>query len=152
MMMQYLAETAAAADPMISSTVVTGIIGAITTLVVGVIGKLQLDKARNQTNDVTIKKPVPKIRTQEEPEFVTHQILNEHLFRIEKTFEEIKEALDGERGIARTANGNLHKRIDSMSERLGDRLAALEGSSRNIADTVGKLLDLALAKKPPGAR
>jgi hypothetical protein len=54
--------------------------------------------------------------------------------------------LESERGIARTANGNIHHRIDALSERLGDRLSKLEGTLMGVADTTRTLLDLALGK------
>ena len=85
-----------------------------------------------------------------EDELVTRMELQSHIARIEGDIGAIKEALDGERGIARTANGNLHKRIDAMSERLGDRLSRLEGQTAGIFETTKALLDLALGKKPGG--
>lgn len=153
MMMQMLAEAAAGADQLIPGSVVTNIITTIGGLVLGVIGKLQIDKARAASGE-TPNKPAAtvSVTTQEVPQFVTQSQLQEDVARIEHTLDEFKEALESERGIARIANGNIHKRIDAMSVHLGDRLASLEGSSRSVADTVGKLLDLALAKKPPGAR
>lgn len=139
-------------DPNIPTAAVVGIIGAITTLVVGIIGKLKLDQVKNESRDVTLKPPVPTVRTQEEPEFVTVDVFNGHLQRIESNFEEIKEALDSERGIARNANGNIHRRIDALSEKMGERLGNLEGTLKGVAETTKTLLDIALGKKPPGTR
>lgn len=134
----------------------------LTTIVVAIIGALggvwmRAKKAglAEATNNVTLQSPVPRfgVDMREDPEFVTHNQLNGHLDRIESTFEEIKESLAGERGIARLANGNLHKRIDAMSEKFGDRLSNLEGTSRGVKETVDKLLDIALGKvKPPNSR
>lgn len=149
MMMQFIADAAAAQpDTMISGNWLIGAIGAICTGIALIYGKKQ--GIKEATNNVTIQPPFPKfdVTTKEHPDFVTHGQLNGHLDRIETTFEEIKEELDGERGIARTANGNIHKRIDALSERLGDRLAKLEGTSQNVKETVDKLLDIALGKKP----
>lgn len=127
----------------------------VTTFVVAVIGAVLTPALKRRWKEealrearVTIHPPVPTIHTKEEVELVTKDELNEHLARIEKAFDEIKDALDSERSIARTANGNLHKRIDAMSERLGDRLANLEGTAKATADTVKTLLDIALGKKP----
>ena len=134
---------------MISLTAVVGIIGAVTTLIVGVIGKLKIDQARSQTNDVTIKKPVPELEviTHERPDFVTHELFTDHMLRIERTFVDIKAVLDKERDTARTSNGNVHRLIDAMAERLGERLANLEGTAKATNETVGKLLDMAMGKK-----
>lgn len=103
---------------------------------------------------VTLKTPVPQldVTTREHPEFVTHGQLDSHIKRFDSALDEIKDALDGERGIARMANGKIHQRIDALSERLGDRLAKLEGMSQAVKETTDKLLDLALAKTKPPSR
>ena len=85
--------------------------------------------------------------THESPQFVTQDIFSDHMLRIERTFGEIKVVLDKERDTARTSNGNVHKRIDAMSERLGDRLSRVEGTTIATNETVSKLLDIALGKK-----
>jgi hypothetical protein len=130
----------------------------ITAFVVAVIGAIgavwikakHAGKREGMSENVTLKSPVPRldVNTREDPDYVTHGQLNGHLTRIEDTFEEIKEALNSERGIARLANGNIHKRIDALSERLGERLSSLEGKTIGVADNVNKLLDIALNKKP----
>ena len=152
MMMQMLATAAENPDTLVSGNWIIGLIGAVASAIALIIGKRQ--GIKEATNNVTIQPPVPRfdVNTKEDPEYVTHTLLNGHLDRIEATFEEIKEALDGERGIARTANGNIHKRIDALSERLGDRLSNLEGTSRGVKETVDKLLDIALGKIKPPAR
>jgi hypothetical protein len=149
-MMEILANTAAGADPMISGEWLIKIIGAIFTGVALVLGRYWGRKEAANESSVTIKPPVPRldVNTKEEPEFVTHGQLNGHLSRIEDTFEEIKEALNSERSIARLANGNIHKRIDALSERLGERLSSLEGKTDGVAQNVDKLLDIALNRKP----
>lgn len=154
MMTQLLAAASASPDTLISGNWIIAVIGALATGAALVIGKFQGRKQGLQeaTNNVTLQSPVPRfgVDMKEDPDFVTHNQLNGHLDRIEATFEEIKDALDGERGIARVANGNIHKRIDALSERLGDRLSNLEGTSRGVKETVDKLLDIALGKiKPP---
>lgn len=144
-MMHYLAEAAA-----VDGDLMMKIIGAIFSGVLLLLGGRHIGKKESQ--GVTLNPPVPRVGVdmKQDPEFVTRDQLNGHLERIEATFEEIKESLDGERGVARLANGNLHKRIDALSERLGDRLSNLEGTSRGVKETVDKLLDIALGKiKPP---
>jgi hypothetical protein len=150
MILELIAQAAPASpDPMISATAVTGIIGAITTLVVGIIAKLKVDAVKNESREVTLKKPVPTVRTQEEPEFVTMGVFNGHLQRIENSFDEIKEALEGERGTARIAQGNIHKRIDALSEKLTEKLSRLEGTSGAVKETVDRLLTMALEATKP---
>ncbi len=135
---------------MISGDWLIKIIGAIFTGAALVLGRYWGRKeAASEERSVTFKPPVPTVRTQEEPEFVTMNVFNGHLLRIETNFEEIKEALDSERGIARLANGNIHKRIDALSEKMGERLGNLEGTLKGVAETTRTLLDLALSKKPP---
>jgi hypothetical protein len=149
--MTWLADAAAAGgDPMISGDWVLKAIAAIFTGAALVLGRYWGRKeAASESREVSFKPPVPTVRTQEEPEFVTMEAFNGHLRRIEGSIMKIEEALDSERGIARTANGNIHKRIDALSERLGERLSTLEGTLHGISDTTGKLLDIALGKKPP---
>jgi hypothetical protein len=158
MMLPLLADAATAPpNDMVS-------LGALGTFILG-IGSIILTyfkrdsiKAQGRKEEsertVSLKTPVPQldVTTREHPEFVTHQQLDGHLQRIEATFSEIKEALDGERGIARTANGKIHQRIDALSERFGDRLSKLEGVSQAVKETTDKLLDLALGKTKPPSR
>ncbi len=145
MIPQLLAD--AAPDPMISGNWIIAVIGAIAAAVSLFIGKkVGKDSA---TRDITIRPPVPTVRTQEEPEYVTLEIFNGHLARIEGSFAKIEQALDSERGIARLANGNIHKRIDALSEKMGERLGVMEGTLKGVAETTHTLLDIALGKKPP---
>lgn len=145
----FLAE--AAPDALISGNWIIGVIGAIAAGIALVIGKRQ-GRAEAADNNVTLKHPVPTIHTQEAPEYVTMAIFNGHLKRIENSFAKIEEALDSERGVARIANGNVHKRIDALSEKMGERLGNLEGTLKGVAETTHTLLDIALGKKPPTHR
>jgi hypothetical protein len=150
MMMHLLAETAAAPDTLISGNWIIGVIGALATAAALILGKLQGRKQGMQeaTNNVTIQTPVPKfdVNTREEPEFVTHSQLNGHLGRIEDTFEEIKAALNSERGIARLANSNIHARLDKVME----NQAESRGELKQINLNVQRLLNQG-GNKPPRA-
>lgn len=149
MMLRFLADAGpAGGDGLYMSAAV---ITAIGVAIVGAIKAYRSGVQKGETSrSVTVKPPVPRldVNTKEDPDYVTHGQLNGHLTRIEDTFEEIKEALNSERSIARTANGNIHKRIDALSERLGERLSSLEGKTEGVADNVNKLLDIALNRKP----
>jgi hypothetical protein len=135
-------------DPMISGDWLVKIVGALFAGAALILGRYWGKREATQ-QDVTLKTPVPTVNTREEPEFVTMAIFNGHLNRIEASFTKIEEALDSERGIARLANGNLHKRIDALSEKMGERLGNLEGTLKGVAETTHTLLDIALGKKPP---
>ncbi len=132
-------------DTMISGDWMLKLVAALFTGAALVLGRYW-GKREAVQQDVTLKSPVPTVRTQEEPEFVTMGTFNGHLKRIEESISAIEAALESERGIARTANGNIHHRIDALSERLGDRLSKLEGTLMGVADTTRTLLDLALGK------
>jgi len=153
-MTQLLAETAAAApNDMVS-------LGALGTFALAIGGMIitwlkradlkQQGAKEEQERSVSIAGQPVHVSTEERPEWVTKRTLDDHIQRLEHSIDEIKDSLNGERGIARTENGNLHKRIDAMSEKFGDRLSNLEGTSRGVKETVDKLLDIALGKlKPP---
>ena len=59
---------------------------------------------------------------------------------IDGRLEKIERALNEERAIARTANGNLHARIDKSTE----ALAELKGEVHQIGANVSRLLELAM--------
>ena len=136
MMINLIADVAAGADPMISSTAVTAIIGAITTLVVGVIGKLKLDQVKNETSrEVTIKRPVPTVNIKEDPEYATKKDLHEVWVAIEAN---------------RQAN---HEELSKIYNRLNTQssvVATMHGTMDEVKATVNELLRIALNGKTPG--
>lgn len=138
------------ADVMISGEWIT----TISVAVIGAIGAVWLKgrssgKQEAQESSVSIADQPVHVSTEERPQWVTRQTFDEHVQRMEASIDEIKDSLDGERGIARVANGNLHKRLDALSEKFGDRLSNLEGTSKGVNETVNKLLDIALGKIKP---
>jgi len=138
----------APADAMISSTAVAGIIGAITTLVVGIIGKLKVDAARSQTNDVTLKKPVPTVETREKPVFVTRADLDAHLTRMDGSIRTLHESHEARTRYENEQRGNIHHRLDDQVK----ALARMEGTLEAVKETSNTLLNLALGKKPLAPR
>ena len=144
-MMMLLSEIAADADGGISGTVVIGIIGAITTLVVGVIGKLKVDQVKSETRDVTLKKPVPTIQTREEPQWATQPDLEDHIERTDRHFAEVWKRFESDRNVARESANNLHKRLDKQSE----ATAGVQASLNEVKETTRTLLDLALHGAQP---
>lgn len=147
-----MAQTSAGGD-----SVSLGALGAFLALVLGAVAAFIAKKKgkdegveEEKNRHVTIAEQPVGVKVEEE--LVTRTELQEHIQRIEGDISDIKASLEGERVIARTANGNVHKRIDAMSERLGERLSRLEGQTAGIADTTKTLLDIALGKKPGGTR
>ena len=149
-MITFLAEQAAGFPLKELLSGITGLVVAVIGAILGapVLKKRWKDEALKDAH-VTVKSPVPTIHTKEEVELVTKNELQSHLERIDQTFEEIKEMINGERSIARQANGKLHQRIDNLGERLGERLSSVEGTMRGMNETLSKLLDLALNKPRP---
>jgi hypothetical protein len=96
-------------------------------------------------NAVTLKKPVPTIVTREEEAWATKPDLEDHIERTEKQIHDIWEAIQAERGIARTALGRIHERLDVQTK----VTAMLQGSVEEVGKNVDRLLDLALNRKPP---
>lgn len=145
MTMQLLAEVAAKAEPMIPgnwlTAFVVAVIGAGAAAWARMSGRKQGAK---EARAVILQSPVPTIRTQEEPEYVTNDTLNRHLERIDGSIREIKHAQDSERGVARDALGKIHMRLDVQSK----VTATLQGSVEEVGKNVGRLLDLALQRKP----
>lgn len=118
MMTQLLAEVTQPTD-MVSLT-------SLGTFILGVGGMILTYFKRNEIKglgakeerqrSVTINDPIPKVRTQEEPEYVTSETLNSHLARIDKSIGEIKHGQEVERGVARVALSNVHARLDKVIE------------------------------------
>jgi uncharacterized protein YPO0396 len=130
------------------------ILGWVTAFVVAVLGAVLGPKLKSKWKEeavkdakVTIHPPVPTINVKEEVELVTKDELEEHLQRIEKNFEEIKETLKSERNVARQANGNLHARIDKATEQLAEVKGELTGIGKNLA----LLLELATKRGRSGS-
>lgn len=134
-------------DPMISGNWIIGVIGAIAAGIALVIGKRQ-GRAETQENQVTLKKPIPTLTTREESQWATMPDLDDHIARTEKQLASVWEAIQMERGIARTALGRIHDRLDTQSK----VTATLQGSVEEVGKNVGRLLDLALNRKPPTGR
>lgn len=148
MIPEILAQAEAAKD---GDSVSLAALGTFVSLVLGAVGAFlarkkgkEEGKKEEQQRRVSIDGQPIGVKLDER--YVTHSEFTAHMDRVEVDISEIKESLDGERTIARTANGNIHKRIDALSESLGGRLSKLEGVSEGIAATTDKLLDIALGK------
>lgn len=124
-------------------------ITAIGAAVIGVIKAFKAGEAKGKiSQEFTLKKPVPTVMTREEPAWATKPELEDHITRTDRHFQEVWDAIQGERGIARTALGQIHKRIDEQSL----ATAKVQGTVDEVKSNVSKLLDLALQRKPPGTR
>lgn len=135
--------TPVTADPMISGTWLIGIIGALSTAAVGIMGKVNVDKARKQRSTIIENQPVG-VRLEEQPDPpATKKELLALETRLTTELKKIEEALGKERDIARVANGNLHTRADKSVE----VMAEMKGELKQISENVDRLLDLAM-KRP----
>jgi len=145
MLLHLLAQSVPAPpDAMLPTSAIVGIIGGITTLVVGIIGKLKVDQAKAQSNDITLKKPVPTIETREKPVFVSREDLEAHLKRIDGKVKEVSDAQMACQTYQASQRGHLHNRLDDQVK----ALARMEGTLASVQQTTTTLLDLALNKKP----
>lgn len=151
MMMQILAEAATAAptppDTMISGNWITSLVVAVIMACGGIWLRSSGRKAglKEATNNITIADQPVNVRTHADPIFAYQDDLEDHIARIDKSFTEVWAAIEGEREIARNALGKIHGRIDNQAT----SLATMTGTVKAINETLGKLLDLALGKKPP---
>lgn len=132
------------ADAMISGDWVLKLVGALFTGAALVLGRYLGRKEIQNESSVTLKKPVPTIQTREEPAWATKPDLDDHIDRTDQHFKEVWEAIQGERGVARVALGRIHERIDEQSL----ATARVQGTVDEVKSNVGKLLDLALNRKP----
>ena len=96
------------------------------------------------TTETTIKKPVPTVTIREEAQWATKPDLDDHIERTDKHFAEVWNRFESERGVARDSANNLHRRLDKQSE----ATAAVQASLNEVKETTGKLLDIALNRKP----
>lgn len=148
-MMHLLAETAAAdPDTMISGKWLLAIIPAVIAALGAVWVKAKSAGIKEATSKITIADQPVNVKTQADPVYAYRDDLDDHIARIDKTFTEVWDAIEGERKIARDALGKIHGRIDNQAT----SLATMTGTVKAINETLGKLLDLALGKKPPGTR
>lgn len=65
--------------------------------------------------------------------------------RIVAELKKLESALSNERSVARTANGNLHARIDKTTE----SLAEVRGELSQINANLNRLVDIAMKHSPP---
>jgi hypothetical protein len=95
-----------------------------------------------------------KTRTQVEPNplpvslvaaLATKEELQALEARLTHELKKLETALVGERGVARTANGNLHARIDKTSE----GLAAVQATMTQINANLNRMMDMMMAAAKP---
>ncbi len=142
----WLAETAS--DPMISGNWIIALIGAASTAVAAILGKGMGRREGETAREVTLKKPVPTVVTREEPLIATQAALQEHIDNTKEGLDQVWEAITAERGVARESLGKIHARIDQQSQ----ATAKVQGTVDEVKATVGRLLDIALNRKPGTGR
>ncbi len=156
MIAEFLAQTDAAKG---SDSVSLAALGTFVAAVLGAVGALLAKKKGKEEGKEEEKQRRVSIDGQPigvklDERYVTHSEFTAHMGRVEVDITEIKDSLKTDRSVARDSENKVHKRIDAMSERVGDRLGNLEGTVVGIKNTTDKLLDLALADhaKPKGGR
>lgn len=132
---------------MISGNWLIGVLGALSTAAVAVIGKLKLDQAKRERTSTRIENLpitvslVETLATKEEMASLEARLVAE--------IKKLEGSLGKERDVARTANGNLHARIDKTS----DNLSLMRGEIGQMNANLNRLIDLAMNPKPrPSAR
>lgn len=146
MMIGLLAD-AAASDPMISGNWLIGIIGALSTAVAAIIGKVAGHKAEASNREVTVKKPVPTIQVREEAQWATKPELEDHVETTREEFARVWNQFGVERKIGNEESTKIHERLNKQSE----ATATLQGSVNEVGKNVARILDVMMNRKP-GAR
>lgn len=140
-MIPFLAEaTTTAADPMISGNWILALIGALASAGTLIYGKAQGRKEGREKRSVTLEDQPIGFSHHSPP--ATQAELSDLKRDMDGRLAKIENTLSEERSIARTANGNLHARIDKSTE----ALAEVKGEIRQIGDNVSRLLELAMRK------
>lgn len=135
-MMTILAEAANASDPMISGNWLIGVIGAISTGAVAIIGKMKVDQVRRmKTSTVIENQPLPvnlvdTVATKEELKSLERRILKE-ITKQESAFEK-------ERDVTREELGKIHSRLDRTSE----CIAEVKGQLSQIEKNLNRVLNI----------
>lgn len=143
-----LAETATGGDMGWITTLVIGVISAVFAGVTGLLYGNKTGRKEAEGRDVTLKKPVPTFQIREEQPFATRPELEAHIERTDEQVKSIWEAIQEERGVARTALARIHDRIDVQSK----VTATLQGSVDEVGKNVRLLLERAVNNPKPNGR
>lgn len=124
MMMQTLAEVAA--DPMISGKWLLDVIPVIAAAVVLILGRNHL-KAQGAKEERATRTTIDgqPIGVELVETLATKQEMRELEGRLVMEIKKLESVISSERSVARTANGNLHARIDKTAEGLAAATATM---------------------------
>jgi hypothetical protein len=117
--------------PSVDGAWVTGFVVAV----LGAVGTLLGYQKGRKTKTEVEPNPLPVAMVSE---LATKDELTALEARLVGEIKKLETALVGERGVARTANGNLHARIDKTSE----GLAAVQATTTQINANLNRLMDL----------
>jgi hypothetical protein len=143
----------AQAGPQVDGAWVTGFVVAILGAVGTMLGYSKGRKTRTQVEPNPL--PVAIVA-----ELATKAEMREQEGRLTGEIRKLETQVHGERGVARTANSNIHARLDKMAEkdditRLHDRIdkqalatASAAASLAEVKSNVNQLLALALNRTP----
>lgn len=128
----YLAETTAAADPMISGNWIIAVIGALSTAVAMIYGKRQ--GVKEATSGVILQTPVPTVPTTKvftPPTYSQHMEVVRRVERLETAHEELRREL-GE---------SFRKLIEVGEERKDKLMDKIESSARGFHERVNQIVN-----------
>jgi hypothetical protein len=134
---------AQAVESMVPVNAVTLIIGAVASAIALVIGKRQGRQEVVESRTVEIEGQ-PLAFRHEEP-LATVKALDDLRRDVDSRLGRIEEELGEQRATARNANGNLHARIDKVSE----NLSGVKGSLDEVNKNVRLLLERSLGGRKP---
>ena len=100
--------------------------------------------AEAQSNNVTLKHPVPTIPTREEQRWVAREEYLERWIRADEEITRLWNQFSTERKIWNHEIENVLARLATQS----DATATLQGTVNEVKKTVGQLLTIALNRKP----
>lgn len=142
-MIALLAEiTQTQPDTLISGNWLIGIIGALSTATAAIIGKVRVDQVKRQRTSTRIEDQPLAVSLVET--LATKEEMRELEGRLVAEIKKLESAASKERDVARTANGNLHARIDKSAE----AMAEMKGQLIQISANLNRLVDMAVGKSP----
>ncbi len=135
-------------DPVTVGTIIGSILIALLGSGMFVIKSKEGWKAKGrdeaQSNNVTLKHPVPTIPTREEQRWVAREEYLERWMRADEEISRLWNQFSAERKIWNHEIENVQARLATQSE----ATSILQGTVNEVNKTVGQLLTLALNRKP----
>jgi hypothetical protein len=139
-MIDQLATATATADPLISGNWIIAAIGALASAAALVMGKMQGRKEAETKRTVKVEDQPLKVTADMPEPFATLRALESLKSDVHGRLKKIEVALNEERGIARTANSNIHQRIDKLTENTAELNGQIDQVDKNVRLILERLL------------